>query len=529
MALASSFPMRASRRSSRPPDADLILDTGGDHIDVFNADLVKVSELARDALIEPRSPRPPHQCRRPCLVTGRLDDWLRGYGGIYVMDANGTHLRLLSSDVHDVVWSPDSSTIATSGSPSGGGVILVDVTTGAQRFVAPFPDPEGNGGSWSWSPDGRSIVVFQAGQQPEVVDVETGRDHGAPVGDALGDWALAGVGSTLVELGRSELAARARRLARSDREVARGQAATWLARRSPILNNTVRLVLAAAAVVVVALVVYQVLVVPTAGGPAPAPAISAQPSVTAADRMPPAGPLLPGERYTVVTNGTTLTFAVPVAGWDSDGSLVGGPPGFAGRDVPFVQPKQRHPRRLHARAPAGDLGNLKTPSPVRRRPIRLNRAPISYLNHRTSPWTGAPRNSWRSRCPRTWDVRIPNIGWPMTRRVRSRMLVSRMAWSTMRFWIVDLRPRLAILAESRHSDASPDLEQEIQQDRRLDPDRVAGDSTLGDPAVAEVGVRSRPSLLEGCSRLRAERITSERSRRLATRGATALRPRSLEG
>ena len=33
----------------------------------------------------------------------------------------------------------------------------------------------------------------------------------------------------------------------------------------------------------------------------------------------------------------------------------------------------------------------------------------------------------------------------------------------MRFWIVDLGGHLAILAESRHSDASPDLEQEIQQ------------------------------------------------------------------
>ena len=265
------------------------------------------------------------------------------------MDANGTHLRLLSSDVTDVVWSSgqldhcDEQESVRRRSHLGGRHHWRPAVRGA------IPRPRGLAGSWSWSPDGRSIVVFQAGQQPEVVDVETGRDHGAPVGDALGDWALAGVGSTLVELGRSELAARARRLARSDREVARGQATTWLARRSPILNNTVRLVLAAAAVVVVALVVYQVLVVPTAGGPAPAPAISAQPSVTAADRMPPAGPLLPGERYTVVTNGTTLTFAVPVAGWDSDGSLVGGPPGFAGRDVPFVQPKQRHPRRLHAR------------------------------------------------------------------------------------------------------------------------------------------------------------------------------------
>ena len=265
------------------------------------------------------------------------------------MDANGTHLRLLSSDVHDVVWSPDSSTIATS-----------EESVRRRSHL---------GGRHHWRPAVRGAIPRPRGQRGELVVVarrsehrrvpggpatggrrrRDGRDHGAPVGDALGDWALAGVGSALVELGRSELAARARRLARSDREVARGQATTWLARRSPILNNTVRLVLAAAAVVVVALVVYQVLVVPTAGGPAPAPAISAQPSVTAADRMPPAGPLLPGERYTVVTNGTTLTFAVPVAGWDSDGSLVGGPPGFAGRDVPFVQPKQRHPRRLHAR------------------------------------------------------------------------------------------------------------------------------------------------------------------------------------
>jgi len=105
-----------------------------------------------------------------------------------------------------------------------------------------------------------------------------------------------------------------------------------LARRTPIMNNTVRLIAAAAAVVVVALIGYQLFVAPNVSGPGPAPEPSPTPTVAlspspAAGDFPPAGWLEPG-RYPVRYGGISWSFEVTGTDWYSDGE------GFLTRKYP---------------------------------------------------------------------------------------------------------------------------------------------------------------------------------------------------
>jgi dipeptidyl aminopeptidase/acylaminoacyl peptidase len=122
---------------------------------------------------------------------------------LYVMDADGSDLRLLTDDGVGLAWSPDGSSIATYQAnrvPMGTTeycpenpyqdfcataewLTIFDVETGADRVLEatrlPNPgesDPTKEGpaiGDWSWSPDGRSIVMMQGGPgtRPLVIDV----------------------------------------------------------------------------------------------------------------------------------------------------------------------------------------------------------------------------------------------------------------------------------------------------------------------------------------------------------------------
>jgi hypothetical protein len=101
---------------------------------------------------------------------------------------------------------------------------------------------------------------------------------------------------------------------------------SWLARRSPVMNNTVRIALAAAAVVVVALIGYQFFVAPNVGVPGPSPSQMASPTPEAtpspapseAAVFPPNGPLEIG-RHAMTMAGVPLTFEVTTDGWVSQG------------------------------------------------------------------------------------------------------------------------------------------------------------------------------------------------------------------
>ena len=156
---------------------------------------------------------------------------------IYVVSADGQELRRLTRAPDDVdpgrhatesatAWSPDGSRIlidrttaeyldvaalATDTFPLTGQTLVVDVASGAEQAVTglttgkwgpPYGPPpagsESNGITWvpsstsSWSPDGRSILVFEGpGTRPLVIDLETGAATRLPwTSDSHPSWRL---------------------------------------------------------------------------------------------------------------------------------------------------------------------------------------------------------------------------------------------------------------------------------------------------------------------------------------------------
>jgi hypothetical protein len=132
---------------------------------------------------------------------------------LHRMNADGSGLRRFETVFINGSWSPDGSTIAfekpTTVSGRAGSVIaILDVETGAEHVLdataavekdvpgPPWEHAFGGLGTkyayagWSWTPDGRGIVVLERhGTRPFVVDIETGETTELPwVSDSAVSW-----------------------------------------------------------------------------------------------------------------------------------------------------------------------------------------------------------------------------------------------------------------------------------------------------------------------------------------------------
>lgn len=95
------------------------------------------------------------------IVFSRFGD---GTGGIYIMDADGSNIRLLlAGPLHFPRWSPDGNYIAFDGEPGGCKFEIYVMKADGTDVRQVTEHPKGCGGmnkSPSWSPDGKQLVYY---------------------------------------------------------------------------------------------------------------------------------------------------------------------------------------------------------------------------------------------------------------------------------------------------------------------------------------------------------------------------------
>jgi Tol biopolymer transport system component len=182
----------------RPPNSDQIVGEVEGVLSVVDIDGRQVEGFV-----------PPSQTGEPSATT-RLA-WSRDgsmiasgqESGLFVMNADGSDPRRFEAEHVDRAWSPDSSSIAlekpvTVSGSAGSVIAILDIETGSERVLDatfavtkpqanPTRDPDAFRTDsvrtwheyayegWSWTPDGRGIVVLERhGTRPMVVNIDTG-------------------------------------------------------------------------------------------------------------------------------------------------------------------------------------------------------------------------------------------------------------------------------------------------------------------------------------------------------------------
>lgn len=179
----------------RPPAGDLILagyDGESDSLTAFTADLAVRTELAADSLAEyePFSVDKPTWSPDGTMIS--VDIFIgEGRPNLFLVDGDGSSARPIAEG-RSAQWSPDSSTIAyerrTTGIRPTATIVLIDPASGEERVLESTRAEQKTGASvhttssneyhdwfyeaWSWSPDGRSLLVLERhGAAPWVVDL----------------------------------------------------------------------------------------------------------------------------------------------------------------------------------------------------------------------------------------------------------------------------------------------------------------------------------------------------------------------
>ena len=185
----------------RPPAGDLILAGGEwDGLVAFTADLATSTELAGESLAEYEPFYVEDATWSPdgtmiAIDVAQYDDSRRFIGegrpNLFLVDGDGSSARPIAEG-KGAQWSPDCSTIAyerrTTGIRPTATIVLIDPTSGEERVLESTRAEQKTGATvhttssneyhdwfyeaWSWSPDGRSLLVLERhGAAPWVVDL----------------------------------------------------------------------------------------------------------------------------------------------------------------------------------------------------------------------------------------------------------------------------------------------------------------------------------------------------------------------
>ena len=124
-----------------------------------------VPDSGRSSARLPAATRPPAQPQ----LTGKIAFQTASGGDIYLMDADGTHLRRIT-DGMDPALSPDGTQLAFARWAAPHGIFAIDLRTGAERRVVSADRPR----SPTWQADGSTLAFAQVSRDVTCLDTPLG-------------------------------------------------------------------------------------------------------------------------------------------------------------------------------------------------------------------------------------------------------------------------------------------------------------------------------------------------------------------